>query len=228
MGLMQVLPGTGADRRARPRPGLGRRRVSLYDPDTNIVLGTAYLRQLLDKYGGQPYSPSPATTPGPAPLARWQSQRPGMDPDFWIETISYKETRDYVARVLAFSVLYDWRLNGNALAPERAHARPHRRPAPSSPRRRRQLVLAPPPRQSASSALRRCIPHEDRRVLGGTGFVGRHLVARLAGDGHRVDAAQPQPRVATPARAAAARRAAARGRRLRSEVLRTRSTAPTR
>ena len=37
-----------------------------------------------------------------------------MDPDFWIETISYKETRDYVARVLAFSVLYDWRLNGDA------------------------------------------------------------------------------------------------------------------
>jgi soluble lytic murein transglycosylase len=52
---------------------------------------------------------------GPAPLARWQSQRPGMDPDFWIETISYKETREYVARVLAFSVLYDWRLNGDAL-----------------------------------------------------------------------------------------------------------------
>jgi soluble lytic murein transglycosylase len=39
-----------------------------------------------------------------------------MDPDFWIETISYKETRDYVARVLAFSVLYDWRLNGTALS----------------------------------------------------------------------------------------------------------------
>ena len=33
----------------------------------------------------------------------------------WIETISYKETRDYVARVLAFSAIYDWRLNGNAL-----------------------------------------------------------------------------------------------------------------
>jgi soluble lytic murein transglycosylase len=38
-----------------------------------------------------------------------------MDADFWIETIGYKETRDYVARVLAFSTIYDWRLNGNAL-----------------------------------------------------------------------------------------------------------------
>jgi soluble lytic murein transglycosylase len=32
-----------------------------------------------------------------------------------IETISYKETREYVARVLAFSTIYDWRLNGNAI-----------------------------------------------------------------------------------------------------------------
>jgi soluble lytic murein transglycosylase len=87
---------------------------SLYDPDTNIVLGTAYLRQMLDKYGGKPYFAIAGYNAGPAPLQRWQSQRPGMDPDFWIETISYKETRDYVARVLAFSVIYDWRLNGDA------------------------------------------------------------------------------------------------------------------
>ena len=47
-----------------------------------------------------------------------------MDPDFWIETISYKETRDYVARVLAFSVIYDWRLDGDATrVTERMHGR---------------------------------------------------------------------------------------------------------
>lgn len=114
MGLMQILPGTGAGvagRIGQPWGGAD----SLYDADTNIVLGTAYLRQLMDKYGGQPYQVIAGYNAGPAPLARWQSQRPGMDPDFWIETISYKETREYVARVLAFSVLYDWRLNGDAL-----------------------------------------------------------------------------------------------------------------
>ncbi len=114
MGLMQVLPGTGmqvARRIGVPWAGAD----SLYDPDTNIILGSAYLRQLLDKYGGQPYFAIAGYNAGPAPLLRWQSQRPGMDPDFWIETISYKETRDYVARVLAFSTIYDWRLNGNAL-----------------------------------------------------------------------------------------------------------------
>ncbi|MCJ0826517.1 lytic transglycosylase domain-containing protein [Luteimonas sp. 50] len=114
MGLMQVLPGTGmqvARRLGLPWGGA----QSLYDPDTNIILGTAYLRQMLDKYGGKPYFAIAGYNAGPTPLQRWQSQRPGMDPDFWIETISYKETRDYVARVLAFSTLYDWRLNGNAV-----------------------------------------------------------------------------------------------------------------
>ena len=114
MGLMQLVPGTGmavARRLGVSWGGAG----SLYDPDTSIVLGTAYLRELLDKYGGQPYQAIAGYNAGPAPLARWQAQRPGMDPDFWIETISYKETREYVARVLAFSVLYDWRLNGDAL-----------------------------------------------------------------------------------------------------------------
>ena len=114
LGLMQVVPGTGmavARRLGLPWGGAS----SLYDADTNIVLGTAYLRQLLDKYGGQPYQAIAGYNAGPGPLARWQAQRPGMDPDFWIETISYKETREYVARVLAFSVLYDWRFNGDAL-----------------------------------------------------------------------------------------------------------------
>jgi soluble lytic murein transglycosylase len=67
-----------------------------------------------DKYG-QTYIAIAAYNAGPAPVARWQAQRPAMDPDFWIETISYKETREYVARVLAFSVIYDWRLNGSAV-----------------------------------------------------------------------------------------------------------------
>jgi soluble lytic murein transglycosylase len=112
-GLMQILPATGAGiarRLGRPWGG----PESLYDPDTNIALGTAYLRQRLDEHGAA-YFAIAAYNAGPAPLARWKSQRPGMDPDFWIETISYRETREYVARVLAFSVIYDWRLDGDAL-----------------------------------------------------------------------------------------------------------------
>jgi soluble lytic murein transglycosylase len=113
-GLMQVVPATGAAEAKR----LGLRwhgADTLYDPDTNIAIGTAYLRKVLDRYGGKPYFAIAGYNAGPTPLQRWQAQRPGMDPDFWIETISYKETRDYVARVLAFSTVYDWRLDGKAL-----------------------------------------------------------------------------------------------------------------
>ena len=113
-GLMQVLPATGAEVAAKlGMPWAGGQ--SLYDADTNIALGSAYLRQLMDKYGGKPYQVIAGYNAGPAPLGRWMSQRPAMDADFWIETISYKETREYVARVLSFSTVYDWRLNGDAL-----------------------------------------------------------------------------------------------------------------
>ncbi len=115
MGLMQVLPATGAS--VAKSTGLTNYggAASLYDPDTNIAIGTAYLRQLMNKYEGLPYVTIAAYNAGPTPTARWQTQRPAFDPDLWIETISYKETREYVARVLAFSVIYDWRLNGDAL-----------------------------------------------------------------------------------------------------------------
>ncbi len=112
-GLMQLLPGTAAgvaQRTGLPYAGA----ESLYDSSTNIALGSAYLREMEDKYG-QTYQAIAAYNAGPTPTARWLSQRPAHDPDLWIETISYKETRDYVARVMAFSVIYDWLLNGDAL-----------------------------------------------------------------------------------------------------------------
>jgi soluble lytic murein transglycosylase len=114
IGLMQVIPATGqavASRIGLPWNG----ESTLLDPESNIALGTAYLRQLYDGFGeGRSYYTIAGYNAGPAPLNRWKAARGHFDPDFFIETISYKETRDYVARVLAFSVIYDWRLNGDA------------------------------------------------------------------------------------------------------------------
>src|SRR5690554_1982658 len=121
-GLMQVLPSTGAAvarRNGIPYGGAN----SLYDPATNIRIGTAYMAQRRDQYG-YPYIASAAYNAGPTPTARWQAQRGDMDADIWIETISYRETREYVARVMAFSVIYDWRLNDAAVPlSERMHGR---------------------------------------------------------------------------------------------------------
>ncbi len=112
-GLMQVMPNTGAAvARRLGLPWNG--PEGLYDPETSIILGTAYLREKEDMYG-HPYVAIAAYNAGPTPTGRWLSQRPAMDPDFWIETISYRETREYVARILAFSVIYDWRMYGVAV-----------------------------------------------------------------------------------------------------------------
>jgi soluble lytic murein transglycosylase len=112
-GLMQLLPGTGAQTAKRLGIAWGGDE-SLYEPVTNLRLGTAYMRQMLDRFGGLPYMAIGAYNAGPTPVGRWRDARAPLDPDFFIESIPYKETREYVARVLAFSVIYDWRLNGNA------------------------------------------------------------------------------------------------------------------
>ena len=112
-GLMQLLPGTGAltaKRLGLPWNG----GDSLYEPETNIRLGTAYLRHMLDRFSGLPYLAIAAYNAGPSPVERWRLARPSLEPDFFIEAMPFKETREYVARVLAFSVVYDWRLNGDA------------------------------------------------------------------------------------------------------------------
>src|SRR3546814_12899991 len=111
---MQVVPATGAAEARRlglPWGGAD----SLYDADTNIALGSAYLRKVLDKYGGKPYFAIAGYNAGPTPLQRWPSDRPGMDADFWIETITYKETREHVSRVLAFSTNTHWPLDGRLM-----------------------------------------------------------------------------------------------------------------
>lgn len=113
-GLMQLLPGTAAQLAKAAKMSYGGAR-DLFDPDINILLGTRYLGNMATRYDGSPWLASAAYNAGTDPVERWITQRETLEPDFFIETIPYKETREYVSRVLAFSVVYDWRMNGSAL-----------------------------------------------------------------------------------------------------------------
>ena len=113
-GLMQLLPSTGA-KMARALGIAWQGADTLYQPLTSIALGSAYLRQMLDRFNGRTYLAIGAYNAGTAPVDRWIAQHAQLEPDFWIETVSYKETRDYIMRVLAFSVIYDWRFDGKAV-----------------------------------------------------------------------------------------------------------------
>lgn len=117
-GLMQLLPSTGAEvARALGRSFSGTQ--ALHNAELNLELGTAYLAQVLEASGGRPALATAAYNAGPRALARWIEARPLTpplldDPILWLETIPFHETRDYVPRVMAFSLIYDWRLDGEA------------------------------------------------------------------------------------------------------------------
>ncbi len=120
-GLMQLLPSTAqaeAKKRSLRYPGPN----GLYDANDNLRLGIAHLASMLEKHGGQPFLATAAYNAGPTPVGRWLAQRPPNEIDLWIETIPYRETREYVARILAFAVVYDWRLHNKAM-PVTARAR---------------------------------------------------------------------------------------------------------
>jgi soluble lytic murein transglycosylase len=113
-GLMQLLPGT-AELVAK-RNGLNwGGGDTLYDPTVNITLGTRYLAQMAERYNGAPWLASAAYNAGPGRVDQWLAARGTLTPELFVATIPFKETREYVARVMAFSVIYDWRLNGKAV-----------------------------------------------------------------------------------------------------------------
>jgi soluble lytic murein transglycosylase len=108
-GLMQVMPKTASQLAKRHSINYSGKQ-QLLQASENIVLGTLYLRELLDKFSENPVLASGAYNAGPGAVARWLNNRRTDDPEIWVETLPYYETRDYIPRVLAFSTLYDWRL----------------------------------------------------------------------------------------------------------------------
>jgi soluble lytic murein transglycosylase len=103
-GLMQMLPATAAAVARRWRL-ISPARDGMFDPPIAVPLGAAYLRELLDHYGGQLGVSLAAYNAGPAAVARWLPATP-MDADVWIENIAYNETRGYVQHILEHIVAF--------------------------------------------------------------------------------------------------------------------------
>ncbi|MBT8109021.1 MAG: lytic transglycosylase domain-containing protein, partial [Gammaproteobacteria bacterium] len=111
IGLMQLMPATGKSvaREIRlPYSGL----ATLTDPDKNIRLGTTYLGQMAERYGGNRILATAAYNAGPHRVDRWLPQVGHVDPRIWIENIPFNETRGYVKRVLAAEAIFHWRMTG--------------------------------------------------------------------------------------------------------------------
>ena len=99
VGLMQLIPGTG--QRYASRAGLGRFRPSmLIDPVANVRMGTTYLSDLLERYGGNEAAALAAYNAGERRVDRWRAERPGIPTDEFVDDIPYPETQNYVRRIL--------------------------------------------------------------------------------------------------------------------------------
>jgi soluble lytic murein transglycosylase len=110
MGLMQIMPQTAVYTAKKS----GIRHASPQDllkVEHNMRLGGHYLNYLLQTFNGNRILAAAAYNAGPNRVNRWLSEQGKEKPvDVWIETIPYKETRQYVQNVLCFSVIYGYRL----------------------------------------------------------------------------------------------------------------------
>ncbi|HEB85471.1 MAG TPA: hypothetical protein ENI68_00400 [Gammaproteobacteria bacterium] len=109
MGLMQLLPRT-ARRMARFMRIPMHNRRALLNTSTNIKLGIGYLKKINDRYHGHPVLATAAYNAGGRQVKRWLPEEKTIPADLWIELVPFKETRNYMKRVLTYTVIYEQRL----------------------------------------------------------------------------------------------------------------------
>jgi len=103
-GLMQLMPGTAKWVAGKLRLK-NWRWAQVTEVDTNISLGTYYLRHVLDTLDGQPVLASAAYNAGPGRARRWRPDT-AIEGAVYAETIPFNETRDYVKKVMSNATYY--------------------------------------------------------------------------------------------------------------------------
>jgi soluble lytic murein transglycosylase len=108
-GLMQVMPATG--KQVASSMGRPHTREELYQVEHNVLLGSAYYRQLLDRFEGNRVFALAAYNAGPHRVDRWRNKQGERLPvELWVETIPYRETRNYVQAVLSYNLVFQYQL----------------------------------------------------------------------------------------------------------------------
>lgn len=103
LGLMQLMPATALE--TAQRNGIAHKKDWLTtNPDHNITLGSLYIAQMLNQFGGNKVLAIAAYNAGPGRVNGWIKQfgdprSPDIDEGDWVETIPVYETRNYVQRV---------------------------------------------------------------------------------------------------------------------------------
>jgi soluble lytic murein transglycosylase len=101
-GLMQLMPATA--KWVASRMGL-RNIADVTEVDTNVSLGTYYLKHVLDTLDGHPVLASAAYNAGPGRARAWRPDSP-VEGAVYAESIPFNETRDYVKKVMSNASYY--------------------------------------------------------------------------------------------------------------------------
>ena len=129
-GLMQLMPATA--RWTAKKIGLPYSPALITDRDTNLRLGNAYLKLVLDEVGGSQPMAAAAYNAGPGRPRKWR-EGPVLDPAVWAENIPFAETRDYVKKVLSNATYYALALGGKGTTVRARLGRPVGPPDPNAP-----------------------------------------------------------------------------------------------
>ncbi len=103
-GLMQIMPSTA--RWVATKLGLkSYRKELIHQLDTNLRIGTYYMKSVLAKSENNPVLASAAYNAGPIRALQWRGDKP-LEGAIYAETIPYEETRDYVEKVMSNTEYY--------------------------------------------------------------------------------------------------------------------------
>ncbi|MBE0681032.1 MAG: tetratricopeptide repeat protein [Anaerolineales bacterium] len=111
-GLMQVIPTTGAQIASELGKPPNYTEDDLYRPYVSIMFGTHYLANNLRLFGGDLYAALAAYNGGPGNALEWKNLS-GDDPDLFLESVRFEETRNYIRNIYEIHIVYR-RLYGKA------------------------------------------------------------------------------------------------------------------
>ncbi len=104
-GLMQIRPFVA--KQISKETGIRYKNIrDLYQPETNILLGTAFLKKLFKRYNFQFVITSAVYNAGGTAVRKWLKQRPNDNPLIFIEEIPYQETKTYVRLLIRNFIFY--------------------------------------------------------------------------------------------------------------------------
>ena len=109
LGLMQLMPRTGRQVGRKLNMRI-RNNSAILNVKNNLLLGSSYLKTVLDRNDGSEVLATASYNAGPHRVKKWLPGEDHLSADVWVETIPYDETRHYVKNVLGFTAVYQHRL----------------------------------------------------------------------------------------------------------------------